>query len=195
MKIRKLIFATNNEHKIEEVKAKIGKYYQIISLHDLGDDTDIPETGSTLEENALIKANYLYNKFGYNCIADDTGLEVRALNNEPGVFSARYAGEHKNSNDNIAKLLRELDNKEDRSACFRTVIAMIKDGKKYLFEGQINGTITKEPRGNSGFGYDPIFQPEGYDKTFAELGLEEKNKVSHRAKAIEELVLFLRGKH
>jgi len=194
MSNRKIVFSTNNEHKLEEVKSKIGKYYQIISLKDLGDDTDIPETGDTLEENALIKANYLYNKYGYNCISDDTGLEVTVLNNAPGVYSARYAGEQKSSEDNITKLLTELKGKKDRSARFRTVIALIKEGKKILFEGIVEGTITEERRGNSGFGYDSIFQPNGYNKTFAELTLDEKNTISHRARAVDQLVLFLRKK-
>lgn len=192
MKIRKLIFSTNNEHKLEEVRAKIGKYYQVLSLKDLGDDTDVPETGETLEENALIKANYLWNTYGYNCIADDTGLEVEALDNAPGVYSARYAGEHKSSEDNVKKLLQELQGLENRNARFRTVIALILGGKKYLFEGKVEGVITESPKGTSGFGYDPVFQPNGYDKTFAELTLEDKNQISHRAKAIEELILFLR---
>lgn len=192
MKIRKLVFSTNNEHKLEEVRAKIGKYYQVLSLKDLGDDTDIPETGDTLEENAMIKADYLWKTYGYNCIADDTGLEVEALNNAPGVYSARYAGEHKSSEDNVAKLLHELEGKENRKARFRTVIALIIDGKRYLFEGKVEGTITSSLRGTSGFGYDPVFQPEGYDKTFAELTLDDKNEISHRAKAVDQLVLFLR---
>lgn len=192
MKIRKLVFSTNNEHKLEEVKAKLGKYYQVMSLKDLGDDTDVPETGDTLEENAMIKADYLWNTYHMNCFADDTGLEVEALNNAPGVYSARYAGEQKNSQDNVAKLLKELEGKENRRARFRTVIALIMEGKRYLFEGKIEGTITTSPKGTAGFGYDPIFQPDGYDKTFAELGLEDKNNISHRAKAVEQLVLFLR---
>lgn len=192
MKIRKLAFSTNNEHKLEEVKAKVGKYYQVLSLKDLGDDTEVEETGVTLEENALIKANYLWNTYGYNCIADDTGLEVEALDNAPGVYSARYAGEHKSSEDNVKKLLSELSGVENRKARFRTVIALILDGKKYIFEGKVDGIITNEAKGNSGFGYDPIFQPDGYDQTFAELTLDEKNKISHRAKAVEELILFLR---
>lgn len=192
MKIRKLVFSTNNEHKLEEVRAKIGKYYQVLSLKDLGDDTDVPETGETLEENALIKANYLWNTYGYNCIADDTGLEVEALDNAPGVYSARYAGEHKSSEDNVKKLLEELQGVENRNARFRTVIALILGGKKYLFEGKVEGVITESPKGTSGFGYDPVFQPNGYDKTFAELTLEDKNQISHRARAIDELILFLR---
>lgn len=192
MKMRKLVFSTNNEHKLEEVRAKLGKYYQIISLKDLGDDTDVPETGDTLEENAMIKADYLWNTYQVNCFADDTGLEVEALDNAPGVYSARYAGEHKSSEDNVAKLLKELEGKENRRARFRTVIALIMGGKRYLFEGKIEGTITTSPKGTSGFGYDPVFQADGYDRTFAELTLEDKNNISHRAKAVEQLVLFLR---
>ncbi len=192
MKIRKLVFSTNNEHKLEEVRAKLGKYYQVMSLKDLGDDTDVPETGDTLEENAMIKANYLWNTYHQNCFADDTGLEVEALDNAPGVYSARYAGEHKSSEDNVAKLLKELEGKDNRKARFRTVIALIMGGKRYLFEGKIEGVITTSPKGTSGFGYDPIFQPDGYEKTFAELTLEDKNNISHRAKAVEQLVLFLR---
>ena len=191
MKMRKLVFSTNNEHKLEEVRAKLGKYYQIISLKDLGDDTDVPETGDTLEENAMIKANYLWDTYHQNCFADDTGLEVEALDNAPGVYSARYAGEQKNSADNVAKLLKELEGKDNRKARFRTVIALIKDGKRYLFQGTVEGVITTSAKGTSGFGYDPVFQPNGYDKTFAELTLEDKNTISHRAKAVEQLVLFL----
>ena len=192
MKMRKLVFSTNNEHKLEEVRAKLGKYYQVISLKDLGDDTDVPETGDTLEENAMIKADYLWNTYQLNCFADDTGLEVEALDNAPGVYSARYAGEHKSSEDNVAKLLKELEGKENRRARFRTVIALIMGGKRYLFEGKIEGVITTAPKGTSGFGYDPVFQADGYNKTFAELTLEDKNNISHRAKAVEQLVLFLR---
>lgn len=191
-KPRKLVFSTNNEHKLEEVKAILEPYYQILSLKDIGDDTDIPETGETLEDNALIKANYLWDTYHTNCFADDTGLEVEALNNAPGVYSARYAGEQKSSTDNVAKLLKELEGKENRNAQFRTVIALIIDGKKYVFEGKIKGIITTSVRGNSGFGYDPVFQPEGYDKTFAELTLADKNEISHRARAVEQLALFLR---
>lgn len=191
-KPKKLVFSTNNEHKLEEVKAILEPHYQILSLKDIGDDTDIPETGETLEDNALIKANYLWDTYHTNCFADDTGLEVEALNNAPGVYSARYAGEQKSSTDNVAKLLKELEGKENRNAQFRTVIALIIDGKKYVFEGKIKGVITTSARGNSGFGYDPVFQPEGYDKTFAELTLADKNEISHRARAVEQLALFLR---
>lgn len=191
-KPRKLIFSTNNEHKLEEVKAILEPYYQILSLKDIGDNTDIDETGETLEDNALIKANYLWDTYHMNCFADDTGLEVEVLNNAPGVYSARYAGEQKNSADNVTKLLKEMDGKENRRARFRTVIALIIEGKRYIFEGKVEGVITTSQRGNSGFGYDPVFLPDGYDKTFAELTLTDKNQISHRAKAVEQLALFLR---
>jgi len=192
--MKQLLFATNNEYKLEEVRNILGDYYEILSLKDIGDDTDIPETGDTLEENAMIKANYLWNKHGLSCFADDTGLEVEALNNAPGVYSARYAGEEKSSVANMEKVLSQLDNTTNRKARFRTVIALIDEGKKYLFEGKIEGIITEFPRGKAGFGYDPIFQPEGYEQTFAELGNEEKNKISHRAKAVQQLALFLSRK-
>lgn len=192
--MKKLVFATNNEHKLEEVRSILGKHYHVLSLKDIGDDTDIPETGITLEENAMLKADYLWKTYQYNCFADDTGLEVEALDNAPGVYSARYAGEQKSAVDNMHKLLHELEGKDNRKARFRTVIALIEDGKRYLFEGIVNGVITTSPRGDSGFGYDPVFQPAGYDQTFAELGLDEKNIISHRAKAVQELALFLRKK-
>jgi len=190
--MKKLIFSTNNEHKLEEVKAILGKRYQILSLRDIGDDTDIPETGTTLEENAMIKADYLWSKYKCNCFADDTGLEVEALDNAPGVHSARYAGEQKNSKDNMVKLLDALEGVENRKARFRTVIALILDGKRYLFEGKVEGIITTIPHGDNGFGYDPVFQPDGYNQTFAELDMDEKNRISHRAKAVQQLALFLR---
>jgi len=192
MKTRKLVFATNNEHKLEEVRAIFGKYYQILGLNDIGVDIDIPETGDTLEENAMIKAEYVWKNYHYSCFADDTGLEVEALDNAPGVYSARYAGEQKSSADNVKKLLHELEGKDNRNARFRTVIALILGGKRYLFEGKIEGEIISSPRGNTGFGYDPIFQPNGYGQTFAELGLDVKNVISHRAKAVQQLALFLR---
>ncbi len=186
-KPRKLVFSTNNEHKLEEVKAILEPYYQILSLKDIGDDTDIPETGETLEDNALIKANYLWDTYHTNCFADDTGLEVEALNNAPGVYSARYAGEQKSSTDNVAKLLKELEGKENRNAQFRTVIALIIDGKKYVFEGKIKGVITTSARGNSGFGYDPVMYLPEYGKCVAELDPECKNRISHRGKALRQL--------
>lgn len=187
----KLIFSTNNRHKLHEVSDILKNKYQIISLEDIGIYTDIPETGTTLRENAMIKARYVYNEKGINCFADDTGLEVEALDNAPGVYSARYAGEDKNSEANMQKVLLELEGKTNRKAKFVTVIAAILDEEEYYFEGVINGRIIEVPRGNSGFGYDPIFLPDGYDKTFAELGDEIKNKISHRAKAVENFCVFL----
>lgn len=192
--MKRLVFATNNEHKLEEIRAIFGEYYRILSLKDIGDDTDIAETGTTLEENAMLKAEYIWKTYHCDCFADDTGLEVEALNNAPGVYSARYAGEQKDSVDNMNKLLRELEGKTNRKARFRTVIALIQDGKPYQFEGIVTGTITDLPKGNSGFGYDPIFRPDGYEQSFAELGLDEKNKISHRARAVQQLALFLRMK-
>lgn len=191
-KVKKLVFSTNNEHKLEEVKSILEPFYQILSLKDINDYTDIPETGTTLEENAIIKAQYLWNTYHLDCFADDTGLEVATLNNAPGVYSARYAGEQKSSANNVVKLLKEMEGKEDRRARFRTVIALIIDGKQYLFEGKVEGNIINEPKGTSGFGYDPVFKPTGYDKTFAELSLADKNKISHRARAVQELALFLK---
>jgi non-canonical purine NTP pyrophosphatase, rdgB/HAM1 family len=188
----KLVFATNNQHKLEEVSAILGNSIELLSLKDINCDTDIPETADTLEGNALLKAQYIYNNFGINCFADDTGLEIEILNNEPGVYSARYAGENKNPEANMLKVLDNLREKENRKARFRTVIALILNGKKYLFEGIINGKITNSKQGSAGFGYDPIFMPEGYNETFAELGNNIKNKISHRALAINKLSDFLK---
>jgi len=187
-----LIFATNNAHKLQEVSALLPT--EILSLNDINCHDDIPETADTLEGNALLKARYVYEKFGFDCFADDTGLEVEALDNAPGVYSARYAGEQKNAEDNMNKLLLELQKKSNRKARFRTVIALILDGKEYLFEGEVKGTIEKEKRGNEGFGYDPIFTPDGYDKTFAELSIETKNTISHRGLAVAKLIDFLSTK-
>ena len=188
----KLVFATNNQHKLEEVSAILGNSIELLSLKDINCDTDIPETADTLEGNALLKAQYIYNNFGINCFADDTGLEIEALNNEPGVYSARYAGENKNPEANMLKVLDNLREKENRKARFRTVIALILNGKEYLFEGIINGKITNSKQGSAGVGYDPIFMPEGYNETFAELGNNIKNKISHRALAINKLSDFLK---
>lgn len=190
--MKQFVFSTNNQHKLEEVRAKLGNDYRVIGLQDLGDNTEVPETGTTLEENARIKAQYLWNTYHQDCFADDTGLEVEALNNAPGVYSARYAGEQKSAEDNVAKLLTELASKNNRKARFRTVIALIVGGELHLFEGVVDGSITSLPQGTAGFGYDPIFCPNGYDKTFAELTLEDKNNISHRAKAVEQLVAFLK---
>ena len=188
----KLVFATNNQHKLEEVSAILDNSIELLSLKDINCNTYIPETADTLEGNALLKAQYIYNNFGINCFADDTGLEVEALNNEPGVYSARYAGENKNPEANMFKVLDNLREKENRKARFRTVIALILNGKEYLFEGIINGKITNSKQGSAGFGYDPIFMPEGYNETFAELGNNIKNKMSHRALAINKLYDFLK---
>lgn len=189
----KLVFATNNQHKLAEVSAILGSEIDLLSLNDINCTIDIPETSDTLEGNALLKALYIHENYNLNCFADDTGLEIEALNNEPGVFSARYAGEEKDSEANIRKVLKELENENNRKAQFRTVVALILDGKQYAFEGIIKGEIIKEKHGSAGFGYDPIFRPEGYDKTFAELGTDIKNKISHRAIAINKLCEFLKS--
>lgn len=189
---RKLVFATNNAHKLEEVAAILGDKVELLSLNDIDCHTDIPETADTLEGNALLKSTFINKNYGLDCFADDTGLEVEALNGAPGVYSARYAGgEGHDAQANMLKLLRELEGKENRNAQFRTAISLILDGKEYLFEGIIKGEIVEEKRGDSGFGYDPIFKPEGYEQTFAELGNEIKNKISHRALAVQKLCEFL----
>lgn len=213
----KIVFATNNEHKLTEIRAILGDAFEVVSLADIGCHEDIPETGQTLEENALMKAEYIYDKYHLSCFADDTGLEVEALNGAPGVYSARYAameatvpagspaGISHDSEANMARLLRELANNNNRKARFRTVIAFIE--KKdvcpcgctsikvvHKFEGIVNGEITREKSGAEGFGYDPIFRPDGYDKTFAELGADIKNQISHRARAVAKLAEFLSDK-
>lgn len=188
----KLVFATNNKHKLDEVR-KITSHHpvEIVSLTEINCFDDIPETADTLEGNALQKAHYIQEKFGMDCFADDTGLEVEALNNAPGVYSARYAGPGHDSEANMKKLLHEMEGMENRKARFRTVIALVWNGKTYTFDGIVNGTITTTKRGENGFGYDPIFIPEGYEQTFAELGNDIKNQISHRAKAVEKLDEFL----
>lgn len=187
----KLYFATNNIYKLKEVQEVVGDSFQIESMRSLGINEDIPEDQQTLEGNALQKARFLYDRTGESCFADDTGLEVDALNGAPGVYSARYAGEAKNSFDNMALLLKNMSGKQNRKARFRTVIALILDGKEYLFEGIVNGTIAEEPRGTAGFGYDPLFVPDGYSTTFAEMDSEAKNAISHRGRAVEKLAAFL----
>lgn len=187
----KLVFATNNQHKLEEVSQILGDKIELLSLKDIHCDVDIPETADTLEGNALLKAEYIYKNYGLDAFADDTGLEIEALNNEPGIYSARYAGEEKSPQANMLKVLDKLNGIENRKAQFRTAISLILDGKTYLFEGIIKGHIIEEKRGEAGFGYDPIFMPEGYDKTFAELGNDIKNEISHRAIAIKKLNDFL----
>ena len=188
----KLVFATNNKHKLDEVRKITAQHnIEVVSLADIHCHDEIPETADTLEGNALQKAQYIQDKFGLDCFADDTGLEVEALDNAPGVYSARYAGPGHDSEANMQKLLQEMERKTNRKARFRTVIALIIGDKQYCFSGIVNGTITTEKKGENGFGYDPIFIPEGYEQTFAELGDPVKNKISHRAKAVEQLDHFL----
>jgi XTP/dITP diphosphohydrolase len=207
--MNKIVFATNNQHKLEEIRSILGEDFEVLSLSDIGCHEDIPETSDTLEGNAMQKAQYVFDKYDYACFADDTGLEVEALGGEPGIYSARYAaldGDDSISHDseaNMAKLLRKLEGIENRKARFRTVIALITNNplpfgegmgeRLQLFEGIVNGSIIKERRGGEGFGYDPIFQPEGYDKTFAELGNEVKNHISHRARAVQKLADYLKS--
>ena len=186
-----LVFATNNPNKIKEVQALVPKHIRLLSLADILCLEDIPETQPTIEGNAIQKADYIKTNYGYDCFADDTGLEVEALKGEPGVFSARYAGPQRNADNNTNKLLTELNDKDNREARFKTVIALHLNGKLKIFTGICNGIITKEKHGEGGFGYDPIFCPEGFDKTFAEISLEEKNRVGHRGKAVAQLIEFL----
>ena len=189
----KIVFATNNQNKLIEVRKILGNQFKVLSLEDIGCHDDIPEKGQTLEDNALIKAQYVYNKYHVDCFADDTGLEVDALGGAPGVYSARYAGgAGHDSQANMTKLLHELENNNNRRARFRTVIALIINGKTKTFEGIVNGEIITQRRGGEGFGYDPIFQPEGYNKTFAELGTDIKNQISHRARAVQKLADHLK---
>ncbi|MBP6373452.1 MAG: non-canonical purine NTP diphosphatase [Flavobacterium sp.] len=187
----KIVFASNNPNKVKEIQMVLPDTIQLVSLADIGCTDDIPETAETLEGNAILKANYVTEKYGLNCFADDTGLEIDALQGEPGVYSARYAGEQKNAEDNMQKVLQNLAEVTDRSAQFKTVIALNLDGQQHLFSGLIEGQITTEKKGTNGFGYDPIFQAEGHDKTFAELTPLEKASCSHRARAVAQLVKFL----
>lgn len=189
----KIVFASNNQNKIIEIQSMLPNSIQILSLESIGCLEEIPETSDTIEGNAILKANYVTQNYGFDCFADDTGLEVEALNGEPGVYSARYAGEQKNANDNMNKLLKELDDKTNRNAQFKTVIALNLKGKQYLFEGIASGEIIKEKIGTGGFGYDPIFKPTNYDKTFAQLSLNIKNEISHRGKATKALLEFLQN--
>ena len=188
----KLVFATNNRHKLYEVRAIVGDKVEVLSLNDIGCHDDIPETADTLQGNALIKARYIYEKFGVDCFADDTGLEVEALDGAPGVYSARYAGEECDSEANMQKLLHNLTGKSNRNAQFRTVIALIIKGEEKLFNGIVKGTITEEKRGDSGFGYDPVFVPEGFSESFAQMSGDMKNSISHRYRATRELSNYLK---
>jgi len=189
--MHKIVFATNNVHKMAEVSAILCNDFELLSLKDIQCFEDIPETQDTIEGNALQKACFVYEKFGIDCFADDTGLLVEALNGAPGVYSARYAGSACNSEKNIQKLLKELNGKTNRNAFFKTVAALILNGKEYFFEGKISGRILMEKRGTDGFGYDPVFLPDGYDMSFAQMSIELKNKISHRALAMNQLSLFL----
>ena len=186
-----LLFATSNKNKILEIKKVLPKEFNIKSLDDIGFCEEIPENENTIEGNAIFKANYIYKKYNLNVFADDTGLEVDSLNGKPGVHSARYAGISKNSTDNINKLLKKLKNKKNRKARFKTIIALILNSKIHTFEGVVEGIITKKPKGENGFGYDPVFIPSGYTKTFGELSLEEKNSISHRSLAMNKLIDFI----
>ena len=190
-----LVFASNNKNKIKEIQLLVPSTIQILSLDDIGCTEDIAETADTIEGNAMLKANYVTEKYGYDCFADDSGLEVDALNGEPGVFSARYAGEPKNDENNIDKLLANLKDLENKKANFKTVICLNSKGKQHLFTGIIHGQIIEERIGTNGFGYDPIFVADGYQKTFAELTLEEKSNISHRGIAVKELITFLQKQH
>lgn len=187
----RLVFATNNRHKLEEMRAILGGKVELLSLADIGCSDDIPETARTLEGNALIKARYIYEKYSLSCFADDTGLEVDALDGAPGVYSARYAGENNDSEANMCKLLQNLTGKSDRRAQFRTVIALIIDGEERLFDGVVRGEIATERKGDAGFGYDPLFVPEGYDVSFAQMPSEQKNAISHRSRAASALNDYL----
>ena len=187
----KLVFATNNEHKLTEIKKMLNNKFELISLNEIGCTDDIPETADTLEGNASQKARYIFEKYGVNCFADDTGLEVEALGIAPGVYSARYAGPQRSSDDNMQKLLFELREIKNRKARFRTAISLIINGKETLFEGIVEGNILTEGKGEKGFGYDPIFQPLGYEQSFAEMALTEKNEISHRGRAVAKLISYL----
>lgn len=187
----KLVFATHNKNKFKEIQALVPDHIELLSLQEIGCDEDIEETGDTIDANAIIKAEYVRTRYGYDCFADDTGLEVESLAGAPGVYSARYAGEKKDDAANRKKLLNQLEERDDRTARFKTVIALSLKDNENLFTGICEGSITKEERGENGFGYDPIFQPKGFDKTFAEMNLEEKSGISHRAKAFKELIDYL----
>lgn len=189
--MKKLIFATNNKHKLEEIRAIVGNHYKLLSLSDINFSGEIPETSPTIAENAIQKARYILDLYAGNCFADDTGLEVDALNGAPGVYSARYAGENATYAENVNKLLHEMHGIKNRKACFKTVIALFWEEQLYQFEGKICGTITTETSGESGFGYDPVFLPDGYQQTFAEMDASLKNKISHRAIASQKLIQFL----
>lgn len=189
--MHKLVFATNNRHKLDEVAAKIDGKIELLTLNDIGCYDDIEETGTTFKQNASIKSQFIYKKYNLDCFGDDSGLEIDALNGEPGVYSARYAGGHGNHAANIKKVLDNLEGETNRKARFRTVISLTWNGEEHFFDGTVEGSIRTAPSGTDGFGYDPIFEPDGYNITFAEMSMDAKNQISHRAKAMELLVNFL----
>jgi XTP/dITP diphosphohydrolase len=189
--MKKIVFATNNPHKLREVRDLLGNLFEVVSLKELSFEGDIPETGNTLAENASQKSHFIFERYGLDCFADDTGLEVDALAGAPGVYSARYAGEKATYEENVTKLLQELEGEANRKARFKTVVSLLLDGKEYLFEGRVEGRILTRRSGTAGFGYDPVFQPEGYEETFAEMGPELKNRISHRGQAMAKLARFL----
>tara|TARA_B100002051_G_C16461204_1_gene498551 strand:- start:19 stop:615 length:597 start_codon:yes stop_codon:yes gene_type:complete len=189
----KIVFATNNPNKLKEIQSLIPKEIEIISLKEIGCNEDIPETGDTLEANAFQKAHYIKDNFNYDCFADDTGLEIDELNGDPGVYSARYAGRERNANANMNKVLNELKGKKNRKAQFRTAIALILKGEEHLFEGKVEGYISKDKQGNEGFGYDPIFIPENDIRSFAQMSMQEKGAISHRGRAVKKLVAYLKN--
>jgi len=191
--MKRLVFATNNAHKLEEIRQIIPEHYEVRSLNDIGCEADIPETGTTLEANAAQKSFYIWENYAINCFADDTGLEIEALNNEPGVYSARYAGEERSALANMKKVLMLMEHQSNRKARFRTVISLILEGVEHQFEGVVKGTISTQMTGSSGFGYDPIFVPDGFSRSFAEMSSAEKNQVSHRGRAVEKLIRFLQN--
>ncbi|MCR4965238.1 MAG: non-canonical purine NTP diphosphatase [Bacteroidales bacterium] len=190
----KIVFATHNQHKKEEAAAILGSQWELLALPDIGCLTEIPETADTLMGNAIQKAQYVFQHYHTNCFADDTGLEIEALGGRPGVYSARYAGEGCSYNDNVQKVLREMQGLTNRKACFKTVVTLILDGREYYFEGRVDGQMLTEPRGTAGFGYDPIFLPDGYDQSFAEMDASLKNSISHRGRAMRKLVEFLNNR-
>ena len=187
----KIVFASNNLNKVNEIRQQLPNHIEILSLADIGCTEDIPETGDTIEQNAILKANYVTQKYGLPCFADDTGLEIEALNNEPGVYSARYAGAEKNDENNMALVLKKLGPKNNRKARFKTVIALNINNNQQLFTGIVEGEITPDKNGNQGFGYDPIFKPNGFDHTFAQMSMDQKNNISHRGKAVKQLIEML----
>lgn len=189
--MKKIVFASNNQHKTDEIKRSLQESFEVLNLKDIGCDVDIPETGNTFAENATLKSNYVVKHFNIDCFADDSGLEIEALNNEPGVYSARYSGSRSDAN-NMSLVLEKMQGEQNRKARFITVISLNKGGENFLFEGSIYGTIREIQSGHGGFGYDPIFQPDGYDITFAEMSIEQKNKISHRAIALHKMIEFLK---